>query len=79
MLASKLTLGELVGRRVRATMAFSGIPEGTEGVVTRVVKETGPGRRTLMVEWTTKGGHVVEDGFGRDVGDFDETQWLEVI
>lgn len=78
-LASAYTLGELVGKRVRTIQEFSGIPKWTEGVVTRVVSETGARRRTLMVKWTTTSGHEVEDGFGRDVGDFDETQWLEVL
>ncbi len=78
MKANELTLGELVGRRVRSTMEFSGIPVGTEGVVTEQYDD-GDGMRGVKVKWTTSGGTEVEVGFGRHVGDMDETQWLEVI
>jgi hypothetical protein len=76
MKASCFSLVMLVGKKVRTLREFSGIPEGTMGVV---VENYLDGKHEgIMVEWKTSGGHVIRDGFGRDK-DFDETQWLEVV
>lgn len=77
-LASELELEELVGRKVRAVVEFSGIPEGTVGLVDEVYGDRGSRHRGVMVRWTTTAGHEVRDGFGRDP-DFDETRSLEVV
>ncbi len=80
-LASGWELDNLVGRRVRSTMDFSGIPKGTEGVVKSHYIEGIPPHahhEGIMVEWRTTSGTLLQDGFGRDE-EFDETQWLEVI
>ncbi len=77
MKASELPMSDLVGKRVRSLMDFSGIPKGTVGVVES--HYTGPGNHEgVMVEWTTTSGTMVRDGFDRD-DEFDETQWLEVL
>lgn len=76
-LASGWELKNLVGRRVRTTMEFSGIPVGTEGVVKSHYRDS-PRHEGIMVEWRTTSGTLLQDGFGRDE-EFDETQWLEVI
>ncbi len=59
MNASTVSLDELVGKRVRSLMDFSGIPKGTEGVVkSHYIKGIPPHahHEGIMVEWTTTGG-----------------------
>ena len=75
-LASEMKLEELIGKKVRSTRGFSGVPVGTVG---KVVEKYGDKRHAgVMVEWKTTGGYSVRDGFGRDA-EFDETCWLDVL
>jgi len=74
--ASGHKLDNLVGKRVRATTDFAGIPAGTVG---EVVERYQFGQHEgIVVKWTTSSGHEVRDGFGRDAK-LDETQWLELV
>lgn len=81
MLASEYTvLDELVGKQVKALVAFFKIPEGTIGTV--VNKYTIGPKETphegIMVEWRTSDGDLVQDGFSKD-GLYNELDYLEVI
>lgn len=76
--ASDYDLEDLVGRKIRSLMDFSGVPKGTEGIIEKAY-DIGQRHSGVMVKWTNNpSGNPLSDGFGRDAK-FDETQWLEVL
>ena len=80
-LASELKLEELVGKKVRATREFSGVPKGMTGTVVKRYS-IGPRHEGVDVAWDRPLANWTSrpliDGFGRDK-DFDETKWLELV
>ena len=92
-LSDVVDLRTAVGLRVKALRAFSGVLEGTKGVVDEYYGAPGT-HEGVMVAWSPfwrplPAGYraydgvpivtsgILRDGFGR--GPFDETQWLEIV
>lgn len=56
----------LLGRRVRSLRAFSGLEEGTEGVVVATWSAPSGEGVGIDVEWSIRGGLPLVDGFSAD-------------
>jgi RNase P/RNase MRP subunit p29 len=75
LLASRVPLDDLYGRKVRVLREFADVFAGDEGRIVETYK-IGKDHEGVMVLWDRT---QITDGFGRQKGEFDELQWLEVI